>query len=287
MRIKWHILLRRIERHRHRKLTTYFTFVIFRTTENIFMSQSDTQWKVLPHGKLSKLDDIIQTVTGDLHVPMKLPRRMTVVRLIDSRLVIYSAIALDTGGMAAIEAFGQPAFLIVPSDKHRRDARMWKSRYPHMQVISPPGARSKVEKQLEVDTTEPSFGDVNVKFVIVPGTNARECALIVRSANGYTLVLNDLVGNITNANGLGGWLLRMAGFAGEKAQIPRVVMMSLIEDRAALRTQLLQWAEIEPLNRILVAHGSPIDQNPRQILRDLASSLGNPKQAGEPLGSHL
>jgi hypothetical protein len=251
------------------------------------MNQPAAQWKFLPHGKLSLLADNIQTVTGDLHVPMKLPRRMTVVRLIDSRLVIYSAIALDPDGMASIEAFGQPAFLIVPSDKHRRDARMWKTRYPQMQVIAPSGARSKVEKQLDVDTTEPSFGDVNVKFVTVPGTSERECALIVRSAHGYTLVLNDLVGNITNANGLGGWLLHMAGFAGEKAQIPRVVLMSLIKDKAALRTQLLQWAEIEPLNRILVAHGSPIDHNPRQLLRDLATSLGNAKRADEPLTSEL
>jgi hypothetical protein len=36
---------------------------------------------------------------------------------------------------------------------------------------------------------------------------------------------------------------------------------------------LLQWSEIESLVRILVAHGSPIEDNPRQVLRDLAASL--------------
>ena len=51
---------------------------------------------MLPHGKLSAIDDNILTVTGDIHMPlMDLPRRMTVVRLNDARLIVYSAIALD------------------------------------------------------------------------------------------------------------------------------------------------------------------------------------------------
>ena len=34
--------------------------------------------------------------------------------------------------------------------------------------------------------------------------------------------------------------------------------MAMIEDANALRAQLLQWAEIQSLKRILVSHGSPI-----------------------------
>ena len=49
--------------------------------------------------------------------------------------------------------------------------------------------------------------------------------------------------------------------------------MAMIADKNALRAQLLQWADIESLKRILVSHGSPIEDNPRQTLRDLASSL--------------
>lgn len=232
------------------------------------------QWKVLPHGKLSAIDDNILTVTGDIHMPlMDLPRRMTVVRLNDSRLVVYSAIALDEDEMASLEAYGRPAFLIVPSDKHRLDARIWKDRYPLMQVVAPEGARAKVEETVPVDTVAPAFGDPNVQFVTVPGTRGHESALVVRSAGGTTLVLNDVVGNIRNACGFGGWLLHLAGFAGDDAQIPKVVKMVMIEDTNALRLQLQQWAEIESLKHILVSHGAVIDENPRQTLRDLASSL--------------
>jgi len=71
----------------------------------------------------------------------------------------------------------------------------------------------------------------------------------------------------------------MTGFAGDEAQIPKVVKMVMIENTNALRAQLLQWAEIESLIRILVSHGSPIEDNPRQTLRDLASSLAQGKTA--------
>jgi len=238
------------------------------------MTQPFKEWTVLPHGKLSQIDDNILTVVGKIHMPlMDLPRRMTVVRLADSRLVVWSAIALDEAEMAALEAHGHPAYLIVPSDKHRLDAKIWKDRYPSLMVVAPEGARAKVEEIVPVDTVAPRFEDAAVEFVTVAGTRGHEAALVVRTPNGTTLVLNDIVGNIRDESGFRGWLLHVAGFAGKEAQIPRVVKMAMIEDTNALRAQLLQWAEIDSLERILVAHGSPIEGNARQTLRDLASSL--------------
>ncbi len=238
------------------------------------MTHPFQHWTVLPHGKLVQIDENILTVVGEIHMPlMDLPRRMTVVRLADASLVVYSAISLDPDEMLALEAYGRPAYLIVPSDKHRLDAKSWKDRYPEIEVVAPEGAREKVEEEVRVDTVAPSFDDANVQFVTVPGTRRREAALLVRTPNGMTLVLNDVVGNIRDAAGFGGWLLHLAGFAGKAAQIPAVVKMSVIEDKNALRQQLLQWAEIDSLSRILVSHGAPIEANPRQVLRELADSL--------------
>jgi hypothetical protein len=238
------------------------------------MTQPFQQWTVLPHGKLSQVDDNILSVVGEIHMPlMQLPRRMTVVRLKGARLLVYSAIALDEDEMTALEAYGRPSYLVVPSDKHRLDAKIWRDRYPEMLVVAPEGARAKVEEVVPVDTSMPDFDDPNVQFITVPGTRGHESALLVRTPNGSTLVLNDVVGNIQHAKGFGGWLLHLAGFAGDEAQIPTVVKMAMIDDTDALRAQLLQWSEIESLKCILVAHGLPIDQNPRQTLRDLAKSL--------------
>jgi len=221
-----------------------------------------------------QIDENILTVVGEIHMPlMDLPRRMTVVRLADAGLVVFSAIALDDDEMSALEAYGRPAYLIVPSDKHRLDAKTWKDRYPEIQVVAPEGARAKVEEAVAVDTVAPRLNDPNVQFVTVPGTRGREAALVVRTPKGTTLVLNDVVGNIRDAAGFGGWLLHLAGFAGKEAQVPAVVKMAVIDDTKALRTQLLVWSEIDTLIRILVSHGAPIEDKPREVLRELAESL--------------
>lgn len=232
------------------------------------------QWKVLPHGKPTYIGKNLLTVTGDVHMPlMDLSRRMTAVRLQDGRLVIYSAIALDEDEMVALEAWGTPTFLIVPGDRHRLDAKIWKDRYPAMQVVAPQGACVKVEELLKVDTTSPDFKDPELEFMAVPGTRGHEAALMARSGEGCTLILNDLVGNIRDSKGFGGWALRVAGFAGDKPNIPFVVKMTMVDDTQALRLQLIEWAAMPSLTRIIVSHGDIIEDNPRKVLRNLAESL--------------
>ena len=62
------------------------------------------KWTVLPHGKLTPIGENLLTVVGELPMPAgEFPRRMTVVRLRDSRLVIFSAIALDESEMQALD----------------------------------------------------------------------------------------------------------------------------------------------------------------------------------------
>jgi hypothetical protein len=238
------------------------------------MPKVNQQWTVLPHGKLTQVDQDILTVTGTIRVPLAdLPRRMTVARLSGKRLVIFSAIALDDSSMRVLETYGEPCFLVVPSDKHRIDARIWKDRYPAMQVVAPEGARKKVEEAVHVDTSAPRFDDLNVQFITVAGTGRREAALLIHTPNGSTLVLNDLVGNIRHTSGFGGWYLRMMGMAGDEPQVPLRAQLTLIKDRPALRAQFLRWAALPALKRILVSHGEPIDVGPAERLRDFAQSM--------------
>jgi hypothetical protein len=238
------------------------------------MPKPFTEWKVLPHGKLTAIEDDILTVVGDIPMPVgDMKRRMTVVRLSDRRLVIFSAVALDEEEMHALEDFGEPAFLIVPNNHHRLDSKIWKDRYPAMQVITPKGAREEVEKVVHVDATSADFGDPDIALITVPGTHEHEAALEVRRPNGTTLVLNDVVGNMRDTSGFGGWLLRMMGFAGDKPHVPFPVKLAMINDKAALAVQLRRWAELPGLKRILVSHGSVIEDDPRGALRELAVSL--------------
>lgn len=238
------------------------------------MPKPFTEWTVLPHSKLVRLDDNLLSVTGTLRMPVgDVPRRMTVVRLHDSRLVIYSAIALDEAEMNNLEGFGKPSFLIVPNDIHRMDAKIWKDRYPELRVIAPAGVRNQVEEVVPVDETAVDFGDPLVRYMTVPGTEECEAALMVETWSGTTLIVNDLIWNLEDRPGFGGWLFRLMGFTGHEPRIPTVVELREIKDKDALRSQLERWARIQNLNRIIVSHGNIVTRDPAGVLDRLAETL--------------
>jgi len=231
-------------------------------------------WTVLPHGRLMPLTDDILTVLGEIHMPIgDFPRRMTVVRLHDHRLVIFSAVALDEPQMRELEAFGRPSFLIVPNAIHRQDACIFKQRYPDIEVVAPRGALLKVEEVVAVDATEVDFRDPHVRLVEVAGTQSNEFALEVTRPEESSLILNDLVANIHGEHGFTGWLLRLMKFAGDEPHIPGPVQRKLVEDKAALVGQLMAWSHLPSLRRIVVSHGDVIEDDPPEALRRLAASL--------------
>jgi hypothetical protein len=220
------------------------------------MAIAQRKWKVSPHGQLIELDENLFTVTGTVSMPVgQLPRRMTVARISGHRLVIFSAMSLADDEMRRLEELGEPAFMIIPNDHHRMDAPAWKARYPNIRVIAPAGAREKIEKVVLVDATAVDFRDSSVVFMSV-------------------LVLNDLVGNIRDASGFSGWFLKMMGFAGDEPHIPFPIKRAVIESKGQVRDQLLRWAALPSLQRIVVSHGAIIDEDPGGALRRLAGSLG-------------
>lgn len=238
------------------------------------MPQPFKEWTVLPHGKLTRLDENLLSVVGELHMPLgNFPRRMTVVRLRDGRLVIYSAMALDEAEMRALEDYGAPSYMIVPGDIHRLDARVWKDRYPAMKVVTPEGSRAKVEEVVAVDASEVDFEDPSVRYVTVPGTDGHEAALVIESYQGATVVVNDLIWNLADRPGFGGWVFRLAGFTGPEPRIPTLIELSGIKDKDALRAQLDAWAALPGLQRLIVSHGEIVTKDPAGVLRALSASL--------------
>lgn len=231
-------------------------------------------WTVLPHKRIEQVAENILTTVGEIHMPLgEFPRRMTVVRLADGRLVIFSAISLDESEMAALEAFGSPAFMIVPSERHRLDAPSWKQRYPDIWVIAPSGAREDVEKVVTVDDSQADFGDDSVRYLEVPGTDAHEAALEVVGEDGLTLIVNEIIGDVHGAHGLRGWLLERMGFAGDEPQVPAPVKMQFAKGREALAAQFRRWAARPELKRIIVSHGDIITKDPAGVLNTLADDL--------------
>jgi hypothetical protein len=228
------------------------------------------EWTVLPHGILTRVNSRILTVVGALKMPMlKLPRRMTVVRLVSGDLVIFSAIALRDPDMGELEAFGRPAFLIVPSIRHRLDAPNYKRRYPGITVVAPRLGSEKTSEVVHVDTHTPDFDDATVRYVEIVGDSILE----VQGEDGLTLIVNDLIGDIHDEHGLGGWLLRVMGFAGDDPHVPAPVKLLLGKHKSEVAHHFRRWADRGDLRRIIVSHGDPIESDPCGTLRTLAASL--------------
>jgi hypothetical protein len=239
------------------------------------MAKPHTEWTVLPHGKLKRLEHDLLSVSGTMNMPPmgEVTRRMTIVRLADGRLVIYSAISLDEVEMNALESYGAPAFLVVPGDIHRMDAKPWKDRYPSIKVIAPAGARDKIQEVVPVDATEVDFGDPAVRFMTMPGTGDKEAVLVIETPSGTTVVLNDLIFDLANRPGFSGWLFKMIGMTGDAPRIPFPVKLKQVTDKAAVSAQLEHWARLPNLQRVIISHGDIIAQTPGAVLNRICTEL--------------
>ena len=171
--------------------------------------------------------------------------------------------------MTEVDSLGRPSFLVVPSLRHRLDARGYARRYPGINVVGPRAGAEKIGKVVRVDSTTPEFGDPTVRYVEIAGDSALE----VEGDDGLTLIVNDLIGDIHGESGLGGWLLRVMGFAGDDPHVPGPVKLLLGKHKSEVAQYFRRWAERDDLRRIIVSHGDTIEGDPRGALRRLASSI--------------
>jgi hypothetical protein len=235
------------------------------------MAKAFESWTVLPHGPLEKLETNLWRVQGSM--PMGPPRVMVLVRLGDGRLIVHNAIALEDALMKEIEAWGTPAFLVVPNAGHRMDAKIYKARYPKVQVICPAGARAKVQQVVPVDATEIDFGDPSARYVTFDGTNQREGYLEVRSGDTVSLVINDLVSNMRSLPGFSGMMAKLLGFTGSGPKLAPITRRFLVTDRGAARAHMERLATTPALKRVIVSHGDMLSERAAEGLRAAAATV--------------
>ncbi len=218
------------------------------------MAKAWSEWKVLAHEPIVTFSDNLLWVRGALP-GMSLKRVMVVVRLAEGQLLIHNGIALDEASMAEIERFGKPAFLVVPSGIHRLDAPAYKKRYPALRVFTPRGSREKVEQVMPVDGCYEDFPASDVaRFERLNGVNDAEGALVVRSADGVSVVLNDCLFNMDTKRDVLGWLFTTAFGSAPGPRVSRLAKLAIIKDKKALRADFERLAELPELTRLIVAH---------------------------------
>ena len=233
------------------------------------MPKAFDTWQVFPHRPLEKLEDNLWRIEGDLPNGNG-TRVMTIAKTKDGRLLIHNAIALEEDLMKEIEAFGDPAWIVVPNGFHRLDSKVFKQRYPKAKILAPSGAKKKVEQVVPVDGTYDESIDDDVKLSHLNGLKGAEGIALVRHGGRTTLVFNDCVNNLPKLSGLFGFLLAPTGMPA----VPRITRWFMMKDRAAFRRHLEELAATDGLARIIVSHGKPMTDAPGEILKNVASRLG-------------
>lgn len=218
------------------------------------MPKAFSHWTVLPHEPIVKLSPNLWWVRGDLP-GMSLKRTMTIARRADGQLVLHSPIALDAPELAELEAFGEPAFVVVPNGWHRLDTPAYKQRYPKLQVFAPRGSKQKVEEVIGVDGTFEDFpNDARVRLEPLKGIGDLEGVMLVHDRDGTSVVLGDIVFNMDRKRDLLGFLFTTALGSAPGPRISRFGKLVLVKDNEALKADLLRLAQLPDLVRVIVAH---------------------------------
>jgi hypothetical protein len=236
------------------------------------MPKPPRPWIVTRHDPIEKVEDNLWTVEGDVPgVPIK--RRMFIVRRSDGTLLFFGcAIPLEEALLAEIAAWGRPSILVVTHDQHMIDARPFAERLK-LRLYGPKQCEAKIRQRAEMaGVLEDVPKDAAVEIVPVSGAKTGEPAAIVRSAGGQrvTLLFSDAIQN--NAKESIGLILRLCGFAGGPKVVPLFKML-FTKDKAALRRQISEWADLPGLARLMFCHGNAVAEGAAAALRSAAAGI--------------
>lgn len=189
--------------------------------------------------------------------PVDFGGRMTVLRLEDGTLLLYSPIAIGDALAAELRALGTVKHLVAPSGMHHLFMKDALTRFPEARVYAPRALQTK-RPDLAVHTwLEGSSPWPGLRLIVLEGCpQVQECVLFHEAS--HTLVVCDLVFNIHEARG---WfsplLFRMLGVWKRLKQSP-IWRFVFTADRAAAERSLeplWEW----PFERIVLCHGQIVE----------------------------
>lgn len=200
----------------------------------------------------------------------RFPGLMTIARLHDDRVLIHSPCAITPQLKTEIEEIGPVAFIVAPGTYHHLHVPSCQAAFPQARTFICPGIEKKrpdlVYDGVLSDTPEPAWAP-DFEQVLVRGCRfIWEVAFFHRPSR--VLILVDLVENMGEATpGTNGVLRFFWKYVFRMWDVPKPAPEYQLgwKDKAAARHSLeriLAW----PFERVIMAHGEPIDANAKQVL---------------------
>lgn len=199
---------------------------------------------------------------------LRVGTRMTVLKLDDGSLLVHSPIELSPELRREVDALGEVAHVVCPTTFHHLYAGPWKQAYSRARLAGPKALHRK-RGDLRFDgevTTMPGLENVAVE-----GSMLQETVFV--HAKTRTLISSDLTENFDQpVDHLPTRLYLKANGTYLKVGWPRV-LRTAYKDRKAARRSIDQLLEHD-FDRVIVAHGRPIETGGREAIRSTFEFLG-------------
>lgn len=212
----------------------------------------------------------VWTVRRSMRFPggVQLPIQMTVVRLPSSGILLHSPVPIDDALAVELAAIGPVMQVVAPNLLHHVHLAPCLRRYPAARLYAPEGlARKRPDLPIAgVLAGDPpaAWAEVLEQRLIEGAPRLNEVVFHHRPSG--TLITTDLVFNVQAPRG---WATRLAlrsfGTLGQLGQ-SRLWHWWYAQDRAAVRASLARILEWD-FERVLMAHGDPIETDARRRLR--------------------
>ncbi|RZN32666.1 DUF4336 domain-containing protein [Bradyrhizobium sp. Leo121] len=220
---------------------------------------------------LKEFDREIWTADGpDVSVAgFHYPTRMAVIRLSDGGLFIWSPIELSDSLRADVDAIGQVRHIVAPNSLHHLFLPEWKRAYPDAKVYAPPGLRKKREDivfDADLESVPSPDWIEEIDQVLMHG-NLITTEVVFFHIKSGTVLFTDLLQQIP-ADRNSGWRAMVAKLdlmVGPEPSVPRKFRVAFTNRRAARKSldYILAW----PAEKVLMAHGTPVEKDARAYLR--------------------
>ena len=197
------------------------------------------------------------------------PTRMAVIRLSSRDLFVWSPTALADDLRADVNTLGQVRHIVAPNSLHHLFLQDWARAFPDAKLYAPPGLRKKrpdIAFAADLaDQPDPSWaGDID-QVPMRGNLITTEVVLFHRKSG--TALFTDLLQQLPPTL-LSGWravVAKLDLMVGAEPQVPHKFRLAFT-DRSAARaalTRIMAW----PTQRVLLAHGTPIEQGGQAYLR--------------------
>lgn len=197
------------------------------------------------------------------------PTRMAVIRLSDRSLFIWSPIPLNDGLRTELDGLGQVRHIVAPNSLHHLFLPEWKRAYPGARLYAPPGLRRKRQDIVfDADLGHAPSPDwaSEIDQVLMPGNLITTETVFFHVKSG-TVLFADLLQQLP-ASSFSGWRALVAKLdlmVGPEPSVPRKFRAAFTNRRAAREAlgRIFAW----PAEKVLMAHGTPVEHDARAFLR--------------------